>query len=999
MPVYKNKSTKDAFAMATDLRKTGIRVIGDMPWGTHFCLFYETKQDLLDTLVPYFKAGLENGEFCLWVLPESLTEEEARWALRQVVPDLDRYLSERSIELLSHDEWFLEGGTLDLHRIINCLNEKLTQALARGYDGLRMNGSTAWFSKERWNDFHAFEKELEELIANQHMIVLCNFPLTLSGAAEALDAVRAHQLTVVMRHGNWEIVETPELRQTRAENKRLNEENNKIKEAEEKVFRLKRELEQRIVERTAALQKSEEKYCQLIENTGMPILSFDYDGRLTFINQIGAQHFNSTPAALVGKSLQEFFPKSQIDAFLNRIKKVIDSNVGEQFEDNAPFPAGRRWFWLNLQPIKNEFGKPIGVQVIAQDITERKRAEEAQQKSEAELRTLFAAMTDVVMVLDAEGRYVKIAPTNPVNLYRPSEQLLGKKIHEILPKEDADKIFHQIEQVLESHQTVDFEYKLNIGSREVWFDGRVSRLTENTVFWIAHDMTERKRAEDDLRKQKEILQRIFDHLPVMISFVDEGGHVTLVNRAWERTLGWTLEEIQEQNLDIFAQCYPDPQYRQKVLDFVAAAKGEWVDFKMRARNGQVIDTTWARIRLSDGTTVGIGQDITERKQLEEQLRQSQKMEAIGQLAGGIAHDFNNLLTAITVNCDLAIRQLQAKDPLRSDIEEIMKAGERAISLTRQLLAFSRKQFLQPKALNLNFVVSEVEKMLCRLIGDDIELRTVLESKLGSIKADPGQIEQIIMNLAVNARDAMPQGGKLTIQTQNVYLDEEYAGRQITVSPGPYVMLAVTDTGIGMDEQTQRRIFEPFFTTKEVGKGTGLGLSTVYGIVKQAGGNIEVCSEVGKGTSFSIYLPRIDEVAQLYKPSHRSEEALQGSETILLVEDNEIVRKLIRKILKFYGYQVLEATNGGAAFLICERDQRPIHLLLTDVIMPEIDGCELANRLTLLRPEMKVLYVSGYTGDVIVNHSLQGSNVPFLQKPFTPDALARKVREVLGAAKK
>jgi two-component system, cell cycle sensor histidine kinase and response regulator CckA len=385
--------------------------------------------------------------------------------------------------------------------------------------------------------------------------------------------------------------------------------------------------------------------------------------------------------------------------------------------------------------------------------------------------------------------------------------------------------------------------------------------------------------------------------------------------------------------------------------------------------------------------------------LGEQLRQAQKMEAIGQLAGGIAHDFNNLLTAIGGYSEMSIRQLQAEDPLRHNLEEIKKAGDRAAALTRQLLAFSRKQVLQPKVLDLNSIVSEMEKMLRRLIGEDLELGTALDPELGSIKADPGQIEQVIMNLAVNARDAMPAGGKLTIETENVTLNEGYAEQHLAVAPGAYVMLAVTDTGTGMDEKTKTRIFEPFFTTKEVGKGTGLGLSTVYGIVKQSGGNISLHSEVGRGTTFKIYLPLIDEGAPEYKRSPEPEESLKGSETILLAEDEEIVRNLLRDVLKRYGYQVLEATNGGAAFLICERYEGAIHLLLTDVIMPEMSGRDLENRLRQLRPEMKVLYMSGYMDDSIVQHGIIDSAIPFLQKPFTTEALARKVRAVLQTDKK
>jgi signal transduction histidine kinase len=383
------------------------------------------------------------------------------------------------------------------------------------------------------------------------------------------------------------------------------------------------------------------------------------------------------------------------------------------------------------------------------------------------------------------------------------------------------------------------------------------------------------------------------------------------------------------------------------------------------------------------------------RQSQEQLLQSQKLEAVGQLAGGIAHDFNNLLTVIIGYGDLLLRATATDDPRKQRIQEIRNAADRAAALTRQLLAFSRKQVLQPKVLDLNSIVPGMEKMLRRMIGEDLELRTALEPDLGNVKADPGQIEQIIMNLVVNARDAMPSGGKVSIETANADLDEIYARHHVAVIPGPYVMLAVSDTGKGMDEETRRRIFEPFFTTKALGKGTGLGLSTVYGIVKQSGGSIWVYSEINQGTTFKIYLPRVDQEAQEYKHAAEAEVTPKGTGTILLVEDSELVRKLVREALETCGYNVLDAGTRADALFICERHKKTIHMLLTDVVMPEISGRELANRLVSLHPEMRVLYMSGYTEDTIVHHGVLEEGINFIQKPFSAEALALKVREVLG----
>lgn len=407
------------------------------------------------------------------------------------------------------------------------------------------------------------------------------------------------------------------------------------------------------------------------------------------------------------------------------------------------------------------------------------------------------------------------------------------------------------------------------------------------------------------------------------------------------------------------------------------------------------------VRLSPiqqhGRTVGfslIYRDLTYTKGLEQQLQQAAKLEAVGTLAGGVAHDFNNLLTIICGYSEILLDQIAPGDATCGLIEQIKNAGERAASLTRQLLAFSRQQVLDLKVLDLNAIVSDTEKMLRRLIGEDISLRVILNPELRKVRADPGQIEQVIMNLAVNARDAMPQGGTLTIETANVALDESYARTHMEVQPGAYVMLAISDTGCGMDQATKARIFEPFFTTKEKGKGTGLGLATVFGIVKQSGGHIWVYSEVGQGTTFKIYLPRSEGEVPTGK-SFLHQPPPTGSETILVVEDEADVRAITVFALKSFGYTVLEASGGSAAIQHCEQHPGPIHLLLSDVVMPEMGGRQVADAVLALRPAIKVLYLSGYTDDAVVRHGVLHEQVAFLQKPFTPNTLARKIREVLS----
>jgi two-component system, cell cycle sensor histidine kinase and response regulator CckA len=419
-------------------------------------------------------------------------------------------------------------------------------------------------------------------------------------------------------------------------------------------------------------------------------------------------------------------------------------------------------------------------------------------------------------------------------------------------------------------------------------------------------------------------------------------------------------------------------------------------WRHRTKAGRLIEVETAVHQIEyDGGKAGLAvlMDVTERRRLEEQLRQAQKMEAVGMLAGGVAHDFNNLLTIITGYGQLIMNNLPDSDNNRHSAEQIVKAGERAAALTRQLLAFSRRQVLQPKVLDLNMLVKALSTMLQRLIGEDIDLRLVLSPELGRVSADPGQLEQVLMNLVVNARDAMPEGGILTVATANASIDPDATKAPAASKGKPRVMLAVSDTGHGMDESTRSRLFEPFFTTKTPGKGTGLGLSTVFGIIKQSGGNLEVTSELGRGTTVRVYLPSIDQPVVTEAEVIRSV-AAPGTETILLVEDDEMVRTLVRETLEREGYKLLDAAEPLEARRIAENYKSPIQLLITDVVMPKVSGRELAKQIVGQRPETKVLYMSGYTDTTIVKSGLEQSSIAFLQKPFTPATLTQKVREVL-----
>jgi two-component system cell cycle sensor histidine kinase/response regulator CckA len=516
---------------------------------------------------------------------------------------------------------------------------------------------------------------------------------------------------------------------------------------------------------------------------------------------------------------------------------------------------------------------------------------------------------------------------------------------------------------------------------------------------IGTDNTARQAAADELhRLQSAALNAAADAIVI----ANRVGVIEWVNPAFTRLTGYTSEEAVGKPFRNLIRSDSNAQgFFEECWETILAGRTWRGEIDNRRKDGSLYTEEQVVTPILDASGaithfIAIKEDITKRLQLEAQFRQAQKMESVGQLASGIAHDFNNLLTVINGMSELVLTQVGADDPIHADVQEIGRAGERAATLTRQLLAFSRQQMLEVRVMSLNTVVAGMESLLQRLLGEDIDLVVVPTPSLNRVKADPGQLEQVITNLAVNARDAMPQGGQLTIETLNLTLDEDYALQHgVAVPPGSYVLLVVTDSGVGMDEATRASIFEPFFTTKAPGKGTGLGLSTAYGIVKQSNGFIRVYSEVGKGTSFKIFLPQVTEAADADRPVP-AVVSTSGTETILVVEDNDGLRKLATRVLEPAGYTVLGAATGDEALRLLERHEAPVHLLLSDVVMPGMSGRHLAEQLAQTRPGMKVLYMSGYTSDTIVRHGVLEAQMPFLNKPFTATALLRKVREVLDS---
>ncbi|TAJ09801.1 MAG: PAS domain S-box protein [Nitrospirae bacterium] len=650
-------------------------------------------------------------------------------------------------------------------------------------------------------------------------------------------------------------------------------------------------------------------------------------------------------------------------------------------------------------------------------------------QANSEMRAVVQAFPDIFFLLDTQGTILSYKGGTSTDFYLSPEQLLGKRLQDVPLANAGTQFEHAIREVQVRNAIVSVEYALTARNRTDYYEARLAPLPNQQILMIVRNISERKQAEIALRNahgelEYRVADRTTDLLRANEALRDQitqrkraeaerdrffavsvdllcvagfDGSWKHLNPAWEKTLGWTIAELRARPYHEFI--HPDDQAATIAAMRKLAEGSPTISFENRyqCKDGSYRWFQWNAAPFPEQRLIyATARDVTEHRQLEEQLRQAQKMEAIGKLAGGIAHDFNNILTVITGHSQMLLETLDRSDPQREHVQEIQEAGDRATALTNQLLTFSRRQVVQPKVLDLNAIVGHIEGMLRRLIGEDIHLATKLIQEPAFVKVDPGQIEQVIVNLAVNARDAMPQGGRLAIETSTVELDQPPIHAHGVAQAGPYVMLTISDTGQGMDATTQARIFEPFFTTKEQGKGTGLGLSTVYGIVSQSSGSIVVHSEPGRGTTFKIYLPRIRQETLDIAPTSVVTQPPHGSESILLVEDEEKVRMLVAAVLRRKGFTVQTARDGAEALKTLEAHTGPLHLLLTDMVMPGMNGRELAEQVTRRHPTIKVLYMSGYTDDATVRHGALDASTPFLQKPFPPDVLVRKLRELLDA---
>ncbi len=749
---------------------------------------------------------------------------------------------------------------------------------------------------------------------------------------------------------------------------------------------------------------------RIVAETAMDVvISIDEGSRILFVNSAVENVFGYPAKELIGREITILMPEYLAELHRAAIGRYVAT--GERHISwTAVALTGLHRTGREI-PVEVSFGEQLRGEKhiftgIIRDVSERHRTEQDLRQSKEKYARMIQSSPDAITLRTLpERRYLEVNEGFCRMTGYTAEEVIGKMSAELNVWADPEQRRGTLENILREGQVHEEEFRFRTKSGEIRF-GQLAAVrivvgNQQCMLSVTRDITARKQAEEELRRSEANFRSLVEDAPFGILQATIEGRILHANPALVRMLKYdSEEELLELNME--CDVYLDARQHQHLIE-ENSQKEEFhnLEVQWKRKDGKIITALLSGHRVAGPDHAFayyevFAEDITERRVLERQIIQSQKMEAIGRLAGGIAHDFNNLLGVIQGHTEILEESAGRDTRLHKSIEAVHNAAKRASALTMQLLAFSRKQVVEPKILDLNASISEIEKLLRRVIGEDIELIIRLQPDLRAIQIDPGQLDQILMNLVVNARDAMSNGGKLILETADVTLDEPYVGRHLGAATGPFVLLTISDTGCGMDQETLSHIFEPFFTTKETGKGTGLGLSTVYGIVKQSNGYIMAYSEVGRGSTFKIYFPRACGASEPSRPADWRGEVPGGKETVLLVEDETALRELTRELLEKAGYTVLEATSVEGAIRLAEESQRKIDLLLTDVVMPGMDGHELAHLLTASCPALKVLYMSGYTDDVIVHRGVLNRGTALLQKPFGRSVLLGKIRDVLDA---
>ncbi len=972
--------------MSVELRRSGIEILGEIPWGTHFCQFYRTPADLLDILVPYFAAGLQANEFCMWVTSEPVDKAAAERALAGAVPGFAESLRRGQIEILAHGDWYLAGGRFDATRVLDAWAEKLRGARARGFEGLRLSGNTFWLEKEDWAAFTDYEAAVDKVIGQARMLALCTYSLDKCGANEVLDVVRNHRFALVRREGAWQVIESAERERARLNEQRLAQ---SLRDSEARY----RSLFESLTEGFALYE--------IIENEeGRAI-----DWRIVEVNEAYSRHTGVPRDKIAGRRVSELFPATYAE-YLPTFARVVATGTPADFETYAK--AVDRYMHVVTFPLSGRYFASI-----IEDISARRKAEEALRIEEERYRALFNNMTEGFalheIVTDeadrpVDYRFLDINPAFERLTGLQRSQVVGRNVTEVLKGIEPDWI-EVYGRVALTGEPLRFERRYPEPLNR-WFEIHAYRPAPRQFAVVFTDITQRRKAEEDRKRTESLRRALADQERLRLGaavelateavvMADAGGRIAYVNAAFEALNRIGKGDAVGRNYFEVIGGDPASVGMRAALERGQAWSGQ-ISLERPGERAVRVEVVATPVKDPAGILI-TERDITQETILQEQVRQSQKMEALGTLAGGIAHDFNNMLGAITINAELALLEAEESCPTRQSLPLVLKAAERGKELVKQIIAFSRQQEWEKNALPIAPVVREALKVFRAMLPEKVEVIEAIGAKDAVVLAHPAQIHQIISNLCQNASLAMKdKPGRLEVRLDAIYVDAAMASRHAGLSPGPHVRLIVSDSGCGMPPEVLDRVFEPFFTTRSPGEGSGLGLSVVHGIVKSYGGAITAYSEPGQGSSFSVFLPLLADAAGKTQAGADAEAAEAGSERVLLVDDDAAQLESLARMLEKLGYKVTARSSGDEAAATFATDPAGFDLVITDQTMARLSGLELARKLVGIRPDIPIILNTGFSEKVNGNTVGQDGIRAFIMKPFTARELSRLIRKVLDS---